>query len=141
MTSLESKVTSLPLSRKLDTAFKEKGIKPPESSFCWVKHPMEKENEHSLMQVSHDGRTNLLSENYKAIFAYLSDELLQGMLSCMPTVWNDDETTGAWVIHCEIDDGKITADRGGLIKEIRSKLLPNACAEMTLWLIENNYWA
>ena len=127
MNSLESKVTSLPLSRKLAAAFKEKGIKPPESEFKWIKVKIEGAN--FVLRVHDHGWDG--AEEYPA---YLSDELLEGM----PVVINNQYEFRIALLRSGI--WELSYADEGCLEIIENKSLPNACAEMTLWLIDNGYY-
>ena len=120
MTNLESKVTSLPLSRKLAAAFKEKGIKPPESEFVWDNH-------------SEFGEGYILTQEPEMadpVPAYLSDELLEGM----PQKVEKD-----WLVIKKLGKSFWTVQYGDRPWE-ESIVLSYACARMTLWLIDNGYY-
>ncbi len=136
MTNLESKVTSLPLSRKLAAAFKEKGIKPPESEFYWHRPSKHVSWEVRKRQTT---VTKKYLENHTP--AYLSIELLEGMpkykeidfekCTLLIAPWSGSQWYVAYVTHDEENKRK---------SALNNKSLPNACGEMTLWLIDNSYY-
>ena len=72
MNSLESKVTSLILSRKLAAAFKEKVIKQPESEFAW-----HRPSKHVSWELRKRQKTVTKKYLEKHTPSYLSDELME----------------------------------------------------------------
>ncbi|HEC67001.1 MAG TPA: hypothetical protein ENI23_17125 [bacterium] len=171
--TLESKVTSLPLSRKLTAAFKEKGIKLPESVFEWEVGGELSGKSHSEKIVLVDRPTTFSPANTAWSFhpAYLSDELLAGM----PVIIHHSEFEGGekdsyflrvkividgerryFVEYVELypkntleidinEPVKAILKQAHLMKipylsPFTNKFLPNACAEMTIWLIDNGYY-
>ena len=137
MNSLESKVTSLILSRKLAAAFKEKGIKPPESEFKWIKVKIEGAN--FVLRVHDHGWDG--AEEYPA---YLSDELLEGMPDHIKT---DTVAGHLWVRPFWLKKPKQPVIKQWQVSYSRpiehfevNKSLLEASGEMTIWLIDNDYY-
>ncbi|KKN71722.1 hypothetical protein LCGC14_0417880 [marine sediment metagenome] len=114
-------VTSLPLSRKLAAAFKEKGIKPTESEFWWVEGADEWYLEKDAGEV-----IEAQEQKVNTIPAYLSDELLDGMPLNLEIIRGD----RVWGIA-------LTWPKS---KSFQDKSLPNTCAELSIWLIDNGYY-
>ena len=129
--TLESKVTSLSLSRKLDAAFKKKGIKPPESEFSWMISEKFKAKE-LKPKTFHPNKFGIEWDQYPA---YLSDELLEEMPAYL-------ETKGSKLltIQREVVSDRWIVTYSGQNAQAVDESLSEASGEMTLWLIDNGYY-